>query len=307
MALERLQKILAQAGLASRRQSEQWIAEGLVTINGQIAKLGDKAQLGKDAIKVKGKLLRNAESPTYLAFYKPRGVISMLADPQGRPTLKEYLSHVNSRVFPIGRLDFNSEGLLLLTNDGEFAQKLQRLDTLVRVYSVKVKGLPSAEMLSRVARGVRLTQPQERSFRPHSIQIKETLPNKTIIEVVLIGAGAYNLKSLFDTRGFLVEKVVRTAIGHLTLKNLPVGTFRYLKASQVLALLDQPELALKRLEDEPSHPANRRPPVVVIRPNARSTARPHTPLRPKVQVRIHPLSQRKRSPVQPLKKIKPRK
>src|SRR4051794_31045073 len=112
MASERVQKILAQAGIASRRKAEELIEEGLVTINGKLAKLGDKAEMGKDAIKVKGKLLLQTESPVYLALHKPKGVISMLADPDGRATLSEFLRNVKGRVFPIGRLDFNSDGLI---------------------------------------------------------------------------------------------------------------------------------------------------------------------------------------------------
>src|SRR4051812_35258736 len=112
MANERVQKILAQAGIASRRKAEEMITDGLVTINGKLAKLGDKADLTADAIKVKGKLLRSnaKEAHVYYAFYKPRGVISMMADPEGRPTLAEYLGKVHARVFPVGRLDFMSEG-----------------------------------------------------------------------------------------------------------------------------------------------------------------------------------------------------
>src|SRR3954464_4173740 len=119
---ERIQKILAQAGVASRRKAEELIVEGVVTVNGKPAKLGDKAEWGKDAIKVRGKLLLTKESPIYLAFNKPKGVISSLSDPEGRATLSEFLRPIKERIYPIGRLDFNSEGLILLTNDGEFAE-----------------------------------------------------------------------------------------------------------------------------------------------------------------------------------------
>ncbi len=250
MSLERLQKILAQAGVASRRQAEEFISLGQVTINGKVAKLGDKAEFGKDAIKVKGKLLQQPESLIYVAFNKPKGVISMLSDPQNRPTLAKYLSKIKARVYPIGRLDFNSEGLLLLTNDGDFAQKIQKTEDLVRVYSVKVKGHPDPEMLSRIERGTRGKGPRERGFKPHSLRIKQQLEKKTILEVVLLGSGAFDLKALFETRGFLVEKIVRTAIGQITLRELLPGEFRFLKASQVLAVVEQPELGLKRVEQE---------------------------------------------------------
>src|SRR5947209_7120382 len=119
MASERVQKVLAQAGIASRRKAEELISQGLVTINGKLAKLGDKAEFGKDAIKVKGKLLNSQAEPLiYLAFNKPKGVISTLTDPEGRSTLTDFLGKIKARVFPVGRLDFNSDGLLILTNDG---------------------------------------------------------------------------------------------------------------------------------------------------------------------------------------------
>jgi pseudouridine synthase len=258
MAVERLQKILAQVGITSRRKAEELIVEGLVTVNGKVAKLGDKAALGKDAIKVKGKLILHAEAATYLAFYKPKGVISALADPESRPTLKEFLSKVRTRVFPVGRLDFNSEGLILLTNDGDLAEKIQKNDDVYRIYTVKVKGHPDVEMMSRLEKGIHLsssTHPTQKRYKkrllkPESAQVIKKLEKKTIIEVVIRGSGAFDIKSLFEMRGFLVEKIVRTAIGHLTLKGLRPGHYRHLKTSQVKALLDQPELGLKSISPQ---------------------------------------------------------
>ncbi|MGZ3689589.1 MAG: pseudouridine synthase, partial [Bdellovibrionota bacterium] len=250
MALERVQKILAQAGIASRRKAEELIQLGEVTINGKVAKLGDKAEFGKDAIKVKGKLLTKTEAPIYLAFYKPRGVISMLADPEGRATLMDFLEKVKTRVYPIGRLDFNSEGLILLTNDGALTEALQKRDDIPRVYHVKVKGHPDPEMLKRIERGVRVGEVRSRLVKPHSVRVARDFQNKSAIEVVMMGAGAFDIKSLFDLTGFLVERITRTAIGHITLKGLEPGQYRQLKPTQAKALLDQPELGMKRLEQE---------------------------------------------------------
>src|SRR4051812_37353961 len=134
MALERVQKILAQAGLASRRQAEQLIIEGVVTINGKVAKLGDKAELGKDSIKVRGKLLHAVESQVYYAFNKPRSVISLMTDPESRAAISSYLGKMKQRLFPADRLEFNSEGLVLLTNDGAFVDKFQKDDNIPRIY-----------------------------------------------------------------------------------------------------------------------------------------------------------------------------
>ncbi len=250
MSLERIQKILAQAGIASRRKAEELIVEGLVTVNGRVAKLGDKAEWGKDAIKVKGKLLHQMDAPVYLAFYKPKNIISMLADPQERPTLADYLTKIQARVYPVGRLDFTSEGLILLTNDGSFAEKLQKREDVLRVYTVKVKGHPDKEMFARLNRVMRTPRTKGKVFKPYSIRMTEELANKTLIEVVVRGGGAFDVRSFFEERGYLVERITRTAIGHITLKGLKPGHFRFLKASQVLALLEQPELGQRRWENE---------------------------------------------------------
>jgi 23S rRNA pseudouridine2605 synthase len=250
MASERIQKILAQAGITSRRKAEELIQAGSVTVNGKLAKLGDKAIWGKDAIKVQGKLLRQTKSPVYVAFHKPKGVICALADPTGRPTLTDYLSKMKTRLFPIGRLDFMSEGLLLLTNDGDFADKVQKRDDIPRVYWVKVKGHPQQEMIDNLAKGARLGEDRKRLVKPHSLRVVQALQNKSIIEVVTLGSGVFDVKNLFIVKGFLVDKITRTAIGHITLKSLPVGEFRFLKSSQVLALLEQPELGMRKIEKD---------------------------------------------------------
>ncbi len=247
MAIERVQKILAKAGIASRRKAEEMIQEGLVTINGKVAQIGDKADLNEDSIKVAGKLLQGAEAPVYMAFYKPKGVISMLADPEGRATLKDFLTKVKTRVYPIGRLDFNSEGLIILTNDGEFTEALQKRDDIARVYHIKVKGHPEASRLNDLGRGAKVG---EKTIKPHSVRLVEELDAKSKIEVVILGSGAVDVKGLCETKGFLVEKVVRTAIGHLTLKGLAPGEFRYLKPSQAKSILDQPELGMRKIAED---------------------------------------------------------
>jgi 23S rRNA pseudouridine2605 synthase len=247
MASERVQKILAQAGIASRRKAEELITEGLVTINGKPAKLGDKADFETDSIKVRGKLLQTKEEPVYLAFYKPRGVISTLSDPDNRPTISDFLKKVKARVFPIGRLDFSSEGLLLLTNDGKIAAKLQKLEGIPRVYHVKVRGKPDPEMVKRIEAGARLGN---RLVRPHSVRMAQELQNKIKMEVVFTESGAIDIKALFELKGFLVESIRRTALGHITLRGLAPGEFRTLKASQVEALFGQPELGFRQLEKE---------------------------------------------------------
>src|ERR1041384_3782230 len=158
--MERLQKILARAGPASRREAEQWIRQGRVAVNGTvITKLGSQADASKDSIKVDGKRINPTVAPRYFALHKPQGVITTLNDPQRRPDLTQLLGNVpvRQRVFPVGRLDFNSSGLLLLTNDGELAQRLTHPRFGVKkVYRVKLNKPPSEEDLLRLRKGIRL-------------------------------------------------------------------------------------------------------------------------------------------------------
>ncbi|MGK5089744.1 pseudouridine synthase [Bdellovibrionota bacterium FG-2] len=251
MASERVQKILARAGISSRRKAEELITEGLVTINGKVAKLGDKADMATDAIKVKGKLLLKIENRVYYAFHKPKGVISSLADPDGRTTIKDFLKHVNERVFPVGRLDFNSDGLILLTNDGDFAERLQRAPKVARVYEVKVKGHPTSDDLERLRAG---TQSGRKHVEPFRVRLIGELQAKARIEVVFTDPGLIDIKTFFEDKGFLVERITRKAIGQITLYSrdgmLAAGGLRQLTSSQVEVLITHPELGLKRLDED---------------------------------------------------------
>lgn len=302
MPAERIQKILAHAGITSRRKAEELIQLGEVTVNGKIAKLGDRAEMGKDAIKVKGKLLRATESPIYLAFNKPKQVISALSDPEGRACLTDFLDKVHARVYPVGRMDFMSEGLIFLTNDGDLAELIQKNPKIARVYHVKVKGHPQSMDLERLKRGTRV---EGKAIQPHSIRIAERLQSKAKIEVVMVGGGGVDIKKLFELKGLLVEKIVRTAIGHITLKGLEPGHFRYLQKSQLMALVNQPELGMRLLEQEadksrhheddeegsPSLPAKGRIVVKPVSSSSRAKAKVVTP----------------RSPISPIKaKITPK-
>jgi 23S rRNA pseudouridine2605 synthase len=243
MAKERVQKILARAGIASRRKAEEIIQEGGVTVNGKVIKLGDQAELGVDSIKVRGKLLQSTEAPVYLAFYKPKGVISMFGDPEGRTSLVDYMGTFKSRLFPVGRMDFNSEGLLLLTNDGTFSEQLQKRDDVIRVYKVKVKGHLDTEMIKRLERGAKLGT---KMVRPESVTVTEEYAKKAQVEIVLVGGGAVDLKAYFEMKGFLVERITRVAFGHIRIGGLKPGEYRQLEDTQAKALLEQPELGLRR-------------------------------------------------------------
>lgn len=245
MSSERLQKILAQAGIASRRKAEELIEMGEVSVNGKVAKLGDRATMGVDHIKVSGKLLLEKEDHVYVAFHKPKGVISLINDPDGRPALGEYLVKVTQRIFPIGRLDFNDEGILLLTNDGMLAEGIQKNPKFPRVYAVKLKGHMTSEMVQRLERGAKIGN---RFVKPHSVRIVEELNKKTKVEIVFLGSANVDVKGYFEDKGFLVEKVVRTAFGHITLKGLEVGEYRVVPKSKLEALILQPELGVRDIQ-----------------------------------------------------------
>ncbi|MBI4925871.1 MAG: rRNA pseudouridine synthase [Bdellovibrio sp.] len=214
---ERVQKIIAHAGIASRRKSEELIAQGLVTINGRVAKLGDKAVFRKDHIKVQGKLLQQAESFVYIAFYKPQGVIATLSDPEGRKNLSYFLKNVKSKVFPVGRLEYNTDGLVLLTNDGNWAQRFQKAKDISRVYDIKVKGHFASEALMSLERPAL------------KIKTMQKLKSKTRLEIIIKGNGNA-LKIFLSRKGFFVERMCLKSIDGITLKNLRPGEYYYIES-----------------------------------------------------------------------------
>ena len=243
---DRLQKIIAQAGITSRRDAEELIRDGQVTVNGKTSKLGDKAVLGQDSIKVKGKLLHATTSKVYYLFYKPKNVIAMIAeDEEGRPTIKDFTARIKERVFTIGRMDFAGEGAILLTNDGDLAQRLQKSTDIIRRYHVKVDRNPSAEDLQKLARGGRI---DGRSMQPFHIRVVENYARNALIEISFEGMGSIEIKKYFENKGFFPEKVARIGIGHINATNLLPGTYKRLEASSVEALFAQPELAKKQIE-----------------------------------------------------------
>jgi 23S rRNA pseudouridine2605 synthase len=171
MELERLQKIIAHAGFASRREAEAMIRDGRVTVNGKVVtELGTKASAGRDHIKVDGKLITRAETHRYILLYKPREVTSTVNDPEGRKTVIDLVKGVRERIYPVGRLDYQSEGLLLLTNDGDLAFKVSHpKHGSVKTYHVKVRGVPDERIIGKLERGITIegkrTVPWHRSVR----------------------------------------------------------------------------------------------------------------------------------------------
>lgn len=231
MAEERLQKIIAQAGVASRRKAEQYIVEGRVTVNGKtITELGSKADLETDHIKVDGTLLRAPKQDVYLALNKPKEVVTTLSDPQGRTTVKHLLKGVKERVFPVGRLDYHSEGLLLLTTDGEFANRITSPSGHVeKVYVVKSNGPLTQEQLEQFRNGISL-----HGRRTAPAQIKVLKPGVNPWYEVRLTEGRQNqIRIMFKNFGRLVEKLRRVKIGFLDLSGLKPGAFRHLDAKEV--------------------------------------------------------------------------
>jgi len=242
---ERLQKIIAQVGIASRRDAEELIRDGLVTVNGKVSALGDKATLGQDAIKVKGKLIHAPAQKVYYLIYKPRNVIAMLTeDEEGRATLKDFMGRIKERVFPVGRMDFTGEGAILLTNDGDITQKILKSTEIIRRYHVKVHRVPSSEEMVRIARGGRI---ENRSMVPYHVRLVQSYAKNALIEISFEGMGAIDVKKYFENKGFIPEKVARVAIGHISAERLPPGSVKKLEGSSVQALLTQPDLAKKKI------------------------------------------------------------
>ena len=230
MAEERLQKILSRAGIASRRHAEEYIVQGRVTVNGKvITELGTKAELGRDHIKVDGKLLHPPKRLIYLAVNKPKGVMTTMDDPEGRKTVTDLLRGIRERVYPVGRLDYASEGLLLLTNDGDFTNAITKARNHVeKVYVVKVKGTLTEEQEEHFRTGVPL---HGRKTAPAGLKrIKEG--DNPWYEVKLIEGRSNQIRNMFTHFGLLVEKLRRVKIAVLAL-DLPPGEFRHLTSDEV--------------------------------------------------------------------------
>jgi 23S rRNA pseudouridine2605 synthase len=234
MAVERLQKIIAAAGVASRRNAEELITAGRVTVNGQVAReLGTKADPDRDTISIDGTPLQRQRF-LYFLLHKPKGYVTTASDPQGRRTVVELMRGIRERVYPVGRLDYASEGLLLMTNDGELAQKLTKAGSHVpKTYLVKVGGKPGEAELARLRAGVRITLDDGRTVKTSPVEIKlvEDAANPWY-EVVLIEGRNRQIRRMFEQIGFRVEKIKRVKLGLLTL-DVPPGKYRELTRREV--------------------------------------------------------------------------
>ncbi len=238
--LERLQKILSQAGVASRRRAEEMIVEGRVMVNGQVVTtLGAKADPSRDHIRVDGKLLHGPERHRTFVLNKPKGYVTTVDDPEGRPTVMQFFTKLRERLYPVGRLDYQSEGLLLMTNDGELANRLtQAASAVEKTYLVKISGHPTEEELDRLRGGVPIERgpsgsPQVQTAPARIRQVRQG--DNPWYEVVLIEGRNRELRKMFQSIGHFVEKIRRVGYGPLIL-DLEPGKFRELTPQELAAL-----------------------------------------------------------------------
>jgi len=236
---QRLQKIVAAAGITSRRKAEELITSGRVQVNGQtITELGSKADPERDHIRVDGKLLKKPQQFRYFMLNKPKGVVTTVSDPEGRPTVMKFFARAGARVFPVGRLDYQSEGLLLMTNDGELANTLTSAASHVeKTYLVKVSGKPTEQALEQLRHGVMIERGRrgEREGRVMTQPAKISLVRDTDnpwFEVVLIEGKNREIRKMFEEVGHFVEKVRRVGFGPLIL-DVPPGEMRELNEEEV--------------------------------------------------------------------------
>jgi pseudouridine synthase len=241
---ERLQKILSQWGIASRRQAEQLILEGRVRLNGTVGQLGQKADPAIDAIEVDGKPLQAQHRPelVYLLLNKPLGVVSTCSDPEGRPTVIDLLPDaLRSGVYPVGRLDAFSTGALLLTNDGTVTECLTHpRHSVPKTYHVWVEGHPTEAVLQQWRQGVLL---EGRSTRPAQVRVLQSNNQETLLEVVLREGRNRQIRRVAKQLGFPVKQLHRTTIGQIQLGQLPIGQYRKLNSDEVDFLYTQVQSA----------------------------------------------------------------
>jgi pseudouridine synthase len=234
---ERLQKIISAAGIASRRHAEKLITAGRVSVDDIVVKeLGVKADAERNIIRIDGKIISVEKTNLYIALNKPAGFVTTLHDPQNRPTVVDLLSAVPERVYPVGRLDYDSAGLLLLTNDGDFAQKIQHPRFQIpKVYRVKIQGRISKEELKKLSKGIKLP---DGVFKPENIQMEKINDRSCWLRLTLKEGKNRIIRRGFEASSHRVTRLVREAIGDLQLGNLKEGSWRYLTKKETNRLLN---------------------------------------------------------------------
>jgi 23S rRNA pseudouridine2605 synthase len=228
---QRIQKILAQAGISSRRKAEQLVAEGRVIVNGERATLGMKADPSRDHIKVDGRPITKREEKVYFLLNKPRGVVTSLSDPEGRTTIKDFLRGIRWRVFPVGRLDYDSEGLLLVSNDGDFAQAVLHPSAKIsKTYHVKISGILDERARERLRRGVKL---EDGATLPTKVKCLRCEEGSSWIEITIHEGRKRQIRRMLEAVGHHVVRLKRVAIGRLRLADLNPGEIRRLTGDEL--------------------------------------------------------------------------
>jgi len=228
----RLQKYLAQAGIASRRKAEELIIKGEIRINGKsVTELGCQIDEQNDIIEYKGKRVKTQHEFTYIMLHKPRGFVTTVKDQFGRPTVLDLLKGVKMRVVPVGRLDYDTSGLLLLTNDGELTYTLTHPKYHIpKTYVVTVKDVPKDEDIKRLREGIRI---EDYVTSPAVVHVIERGRTTSKIEITIHEGKNLQVRKMFDAIGYPVKKLKRISIGNIKLRNLPVGEFRPLLHDEV--------------------------------------------------------------------------
>lgn len=235
MPKERIQKILSAAGICSRREAEEFIIEGRVFVNGRVvSELGEKADPDNDVIKVGNRVVRQNAPKIYILLNKPRGVMSTLKDPQKRKTVVDLLGKLGSRVYPVGRLDYDTEGLLLLTNDGEFANAITHPSKeITKTYQVKVSEMFSDNDLRLLEEGVRLKDGMTAPARVRKMKLTD---QNSWVELTIHEGRYRQVRRMCEALGHPVLKLKRVKVGKLDLKGVPLGMYRELTQSEVRAM-----------------------------------------------------------------------
>ncbi len=231
----RLQKILASCGVASRRKAEELIIAGRVTVNGRRAQLGDSALPGKDRIAVDGEPIAFSEEKIYLALHKPRGFVTTMSDEKDRRCVAMLVENVGQRVYPVGRLDKDSEGLLLMTNDGEFANLVAHPKKhIAKTYRVTVRPAVTEEQLARIAVGIEI---EGRKTAPAKVRVLEQQQGRVVLEIVLYEGRNREIRKMCEVLGLEVARLKRVAVGPVRLSMLPQGKYRELAKEEIRGLL----------------------------------------------------------------------
>jgi pseudouridine synthase len=268
---QRLQKLIASAGIASRRHAEELITAGKVSVNGKmVTELGVKADPDHDHIKVNGQLINpllNRQEHIYVLLNKPRGYLTSMSDPEERPLVVDLIPKSLGRLHPVGRLDFNTEGLLLLTNDGELTNIITSArNKIAKLYRVKVKGMPTDKAIERLRRGVLLDDGERTA--PAEVRKLRASGANAWFEVKLFEGRNQQIRRMFDATGHSVVKLVRSQIGPVEIGSLRTGEWRYLAPGEV-AQLKRPA----PIRREPPKQTRREPPTRKPRARVRASRR----------------------------------